>query len=189
MCPLDGRKAERLDWLGVSFGLTHQLLSFWNKAGYRPVYIRQTANETTGEHSSVFLKERFRWSTLIRSFWFFYRKSFSIEKASCWNLQKPLAKDSTYVEDYSKDFKRRFSSLLAFDFAKFQPGTALQILGWKDDQSGSSNLDLRQHFTAYDLERINLYTKGVVDYHLILDLLPNMIRLISTGQLRVLGLR
>lgn len=78
---------------------------------------------------------------------------------------------------------------MAFDFAKFQPGTALQILGWKDDQKESSNLDLRQHFTAYDLERINLYTKGVVDYHLILDLLPNMIRLISTGQLRVLGLR
>ena len=26
MSPLDGRKAERLDWLGVSFGLTHQLL-------------------------------------------------------------------------------------------------------------------------------------------------------------------
>ena len=177
MCPLDGRKAERLDWLGVSFGLTHQLLSFWNKAGYRPVYIRQTANETTGEHSSVFLKERFAENRRL------------IVLAYCENLKKPLVKESTYVDDYSKDFQRRFSSLLAFDFAKFQPGTALQILGWKDDQKESSNLDLRQHFTAYDLERINLYTKGVVDYHLILDLLPNMIRLISTGQLRVLGLR
>ena len=35
MSSLDERKNERLDWLGVSFGLTHQLLSFWNKSGYK----------------------------------------------------------------------------------------------------------------------------------------------------------
>ena len=40
MCALDGRRAERLDWLGVSFGMTHELLSFWMKAGFKPLYIR-----------------------------------------------------------------------------------------------------------------------------------------------------
>ena len=35
MKPLDQRKNEKLDWLGVSFGLTHHLLSFWNKSGFK----------------------------------------------------------------------------------------------------------------------------------------------------------
>lgn len=63
---LSERRAERLDYLGVSYGLTAQLLRlaffsmksrtlnilktnsffilnrFWKKAGYSPVYLRQT---------------------------------------------------------------------------------------------------------------------------------------------------
>ena len=39
---------------------------------------------------------------------------------------------------------------------------ALQILNWRDGNE-KSGLDLKQHFNAYDLERVNLYTKGVVD--------------------------
>ena len=35
MKALDQRKNEKLDWLGVSFGLTHHLLSFWNKSGFK----------------------------------------------------------------------------------------------------------------------------------------------------------
>ena len=35
MSPLDERKNEKLEWLGVSFGLTQELLSFWNKTGFR----------------------------------------------------------------------------------------------------------------------------------------------------------
>ena len=35
MHSLEERKAELLDWVGVSFGLTAQLLSFWNKCGYK----------------------------------------------------------------------------------------------------------------------------------------------------------
>ena len=65
---------------------------------------------------------------------------------------------------------------------------ALQILNWRDGNE-KSGLDLKQHFSAYDLERINLYTKGVVDYHLIIDVLPSLIRLIATGQINVTGLR
>jgi N-acetyltransferase 10 len=54
---LNERKAERLAYLSVSFGLTSDLLRFWKKLGFLPVYLRQTANELTGEHSCIILKE------------------------------------------------------------------------------------------------------------------------------------
>ena len=54
---LSERKAERLQYLGVSFGLTSDLLRFWKKIGYVPVYLRQTPNDLTGEHSCIVLKE------------------------------------------------------------------------------------------------------------------------------------
>lgn len=53
---LSERRPEPLDYLGVSYGLTPQLLRFWKRAGYVPLYLRQTANDLTGEHSCVMLK-------------------------------------------------------------------------------------------------------------------------------------
>lgn len=40
---LSERKAENLDYLGVSFGLTSELYRFWKKSGFAPVYLRQTS--------------------------------------------------------------------------------------------------------------------------------------------------
>jgi N-acetyltransferase 10 len=54
---LNERRAEKLSYLGVSFGLTSDLLRFWKKLGFLPVYLRQTANDLTGEHSCIVLKE------------------------------------------------------------------------------------------------------------------------------------
>ena len=42
------RAPERLQYLGASFGLTHPLLTFWRRAGYQPLYLRQTASDVTG---------------------------------------------------------------------------------------------------------------------------------------------
>lgn len=56
---LSERRPERLDYLGVSFGLTRDLLGFWKQAGYVPMYVRQTANDLTGEHTCVMLKKLF----------------------------------------------------------------------------------------------------------------------------------
>lgn len=53
---LSERRPEPLDYLGVSYGLTPQLLRFWKRAGYVPLYLRQTTQEITGEHSCVMLK-------------------------------------------------------------------------------------------------------------------------------------
>lgn len=50
---LQDRKPERLHYLGVSYGLTQQLFNFWRKAGFQPLYVRQSASDTTGEHTIV----------------------------------------------------------------------------------------------------------------------------------------
>ena len=45
---LSDRPAERLHYLGTSFGLTQQLYSFWRRSAFRPVYLRQTPSDVTG---------------------------------------------------------------------------------------------------------------------------------------------
>ena len=47
----------RLDWLGTSCGLTSELNKFWClRAGMKLLYLRQTVNDVTGEHSAIFVK-------------------------------------------------------------------------------------------------------------------------------------
>merc|ERR1719369_1470861 len=53
---LGERPPEQLQYLGVSFGLTSNLLRFWKKAGFAPTYLRQTKNDLTGEHTTIMLK-------------------------------------------------------------------------------------------------------------------------------------
>lgn len=53
---LNDRQPESINYLGVSFGLTPALLKFWKRLGYLPIYVRQTENELTGEHTAVMLR-------------------------------------------------------------------------------------------------------------------------------------
>lgn len=43
--------------LGVSFGLNLPLLKFWKRAGFVPVYLRQSVCDITGEHTCIMLKD------------------------------------------------------------------------------------------------------------------------------------
>ena len=45
---LGDRPPESLHYLGTSFGLTQNLLNFWRKSGFAPVYLRQNASDITG---------------------------------------------------------------------------------------------------------------------------------------------
>jgi N-acetyltransferase 10 len=60
MPPLLQRLSEvqppALDYLGVSYGLTPSLLKFWKRAGYIPLYVRQTPSDLTGEFTCVMLR-------------------------------------------------------------------------------------------------------------------------------------
>lgn len=161
---LSERRAERLDYLGVSYGLTAQLLKFWKKAGYTPVYLRQTPNDLTGEHSCVMLKE----------------------------LNTDENPDqSQWLTAFWKDFRRRFLSLMSYQFSNFPPSLALSILQnkkAKEETSILSSPELALHFTPYDLKRLELYSRSMVDYHLIMDLIPSVARIFYLRQLGDLSL-
>ncbi|XP_040894822.1 RNA cytidine acetyltransferase [Toxotes jaculatrix] len=156
---LSERRAERLDYLGVSYGLTAQLLKFWKKAGYTPVYLRQTPNDLTGEHSCVMLKELNTDETPEQSQW---------------------------LSAFWKDFRRRFLSLLSYQFSSFHPSLSLSILqNKKSKEEGTilSSSELAAHFSPYDLKRLELYSRSMVDYHLIMDLIPAVARIFFLKQL------
>ncbi|CAN1140744.1 RNA cytidine acetyltransferase 2, partial [Linum perenne] len=50
------RRAEKLHYLGVSFGLTLDLLRFWRKHKFAPFYIGQIPSAITGEHTCMIIK-------------------------------------------------------------------------------------------------------------------------------------
>ncbi|XP_076664130.1 RNA cytidine acetyltransferase l(1)G0020 [Andrena cerasifolii] len=148
---LSERHPESLDYIGVSFGITEQLLKFWKRANFLPVYLRQTANDITGEHSCIML----------------YKVNSDQEEVR-------------WLQEYWNDFRRRFVSLLSFSFNTYSSSLALGILINKTIKPETTTLakhTLDAYFTSYDLKRLAMYSNNMADYHLIMDLLPSLARL------------
>lgn len=97
---LEERKAEQLDYLGVSFGLTLNLLKFWKKAGFAPVYVRQTTNDLTGEHTTIMLKA----------------------------LGDEDDEQVNWMADFFTEFRQRLTNLLSYQFKVFSPHLALSLM-------------------------------------------------------------
>ncbi|XP_011312342.1 N-acetyltransferase 10 [Fopius arisanus] len=153
---LNERRPERLDYLGVSFGLTERLLKFWKRSGFVPVYLRQTTNDITGEHSCIMISK----------------------------INSEEGQDFEWLEAFWKDFRRRFISLLSYGFSSYSPALALGLLSNKSFQGETTIIKkdmLDVYFTPYDLKRLEGYSKNMVDYHLIMDLLPALSRLYFLG--------
>ena len=172
---LTERQAERLDYLGVSFGATEQLVKFWRKSGYVPVYLRQTANDLTGEHSCIMLK------TLS-----------DVEFEDLDEDGEETGKDQPgWLREFWLDFRRRFVSLLGMAFRKFTPKMSLTVLGEGTkmkivltvEKKILSKRELESYLSAYDVKRLEMYSKNLTDYHLILDLLPTVGRLYFLGMM------
>ncbi|KRY23686.1 Trehalase, partial [Trichinella patagoniensis] len=157
------RSAERLDWIGVSYGLTETLQRFWARSQFFPVYIRQIANELTGEYSCIMLKT--------------------------------LNTDQPWLIAYWTDFRRRFISLLSNPFSHFPAPLALGILAKPNLQilnaqaaTETTPLDRKElavYFTNHDLKRIEMYSRNLIDHHLIVDLVPSIGKLYFLGKLNI----
>lgn len=48
-----------------------------------------------------------------------------------------------------------------------------------------SQSELLMYFTTYDIQRLELYSSNMVDYHLIVDLLPELSRLFFTERINI----
>ncbi|EPQ51169.1 DUF699-domain-containing protein [Gloeophyllum trabeum ATCC 11539] len=154
---LTERKPEKLDYLGVSYGLTPQLLRFWKRAGYIPLYIRQTQSELTGEHTCVMVR----------------------------GLNSSADDELGWLGEFAKDFRRRFLTLLSYKFREFGAVMALSVLEganagvkYAEEQSRPlTSTELSFLFSPFDLKRLESYANNMLDYHVILDLLPTVAQL------------
>ncbi|KAG8728752.1 hypothetical protein FRC12_021522, partial [Ceratobasidium sp. 428] len=160
---LSQRKPEMLDYIGVSYGLSQNLLRFWKRAGYCPLYLRQTSSDLTGENSCVMLK----------------------------NLGEIQEGEENWMGAFAQDFRRRFLSLLSFQFREFGSVTALSVLeavSNTEQRSGRSAQEITLQelnflLTPFDLKRLESYANSLIDYHVILDLLPTLATLYFTRRL------
>jgi N-acetyltransferase 10 len=188
---LEDRPCERLHWLGVSFGLTDQLLNFWSRKGFKVVYLRQTPNDLTGEHSTIMLREM-----------------------DCSDVEE--APEAGWLLAYVRDYRRRLISLMSYAFRALPTALALTLLDpdreltssadrVKEQQQQpaavasmklredltSSPLTVRElltaHMSQHDLQRLELYSRNMVDHHMILDLLPTLAKLLFSGRLKSLA--
>ena len=158
---LSERRPDPLDYLGVSYGLTNQLHKFWKRSSFSPVYLRQTANDLTGEHTCVMLR--------------------------------PLTSgnDTSWLSAYSLDFHKRFLTLLSYQFRSFPSIQSLSISESATQKSShilsSSPLtkaDLDAAFSPFDLKRLESYANNMLDYHVILDMMPQIAQFFFTGRMR-----
>lgn len=166
---LSDRKPVLLDWLGVSFGMTATLHVFWRRLGMLPVYLRQTSNETTGEHTAIMLQR----------------------------LDSSQS-DAHWLTAFHRDFCRRFSNLLGYQFRTYPTSLSLDIIKITD---GDSPVEVRgkeeekkklctvviNDISLYDLKRLESYANNMVDYHLIMDLVPTIARHYFLGLLNRLN--
>ena len=163
---LSERTPDQLDYLGVSYGLTQSLHKFWKRASFAPVYLRQTTNELTGEHSCIMLRP----------------------------LSTSAATDSSWLGAYALDFQKRFLTLLSYQFRTFPSVQALSISesasrAAPDTATLPSTKPLTKYeldslFSPFDLARLDSYANNMLDYHVIIDLMPSIALLFFTGRLK-----
>ncbi|CAD7960202.1 unnamed protein product [Amoebophrya sp. A25] len=190
------RPVFSLDWLGTSFGVTLGLFEFWRKLGFSPVYVRQTSNDITGEHSAILLR--------------------TMQPTSENNMQlvssgSGKATSATWLREFGTDFRSRMLRLLrSQQLSKWPINVALSVVGQPQGGSSSSSstssssspIKAAQEqesisnplvamirrcvlplMTRHDLHRIELFANKRAEAPLIMDLLAPLASLYFEGRL------
>lgn len=101
--------------------------------------------------------------------------------------------DNAWLGAFARDFHKRFLSLLSYQFRAFPSVLALSIIesanaGAKLDTSYTPEplmkSELDGSFSPFDLKRLDSYANNMLDYHVILDMIPPIAHLYFTGRLK-----
>ncbi|KAG5041233.1 hypothetical protein AAZX31_05G172800 [Glycine max] len=165
------RQPEKLHYIGVSFGLTLDLLRFWRKHKFAPFYIGQIPNTVTGEHTCMILKP-----------------------LNNDEIEADGSNQLGFFSPFYQDFRQRFAKLLASTFRGMEYKLALSIIDPKinfkcqDPTETSSDKCLqsvRGYLSPHDMKRLEAYVDNLADFHLILDLVPTLAHLYFQEKLPV----
>jgi N-acetyltransferase 10 len=209
LTPIAERPAELLHWFGTSFGLTTPLLTFWSRKGFKVCYLRQTRNELTGEHSAICLRElepipalsasRSKGKALMDSGpaegWLgafvkdYRRRLISLMSYSFSTMEAPLA--ITLLDPDRKLTSSSTSAVADADDVTPKPSAArgaptgadAAALGEAVFRPVTAQELLSVHLSHHDMQRLELYSRNMVDHHMILDALPILTSLLFQGRM------
>ena len=177
---LEDIKPPFIYYLGTSFGLTNTLYNFWQKNGYKPLYIAMNSNSITGEHSCIMIKPLNEGNIKLLT-----------EDINTNNNNQKIK----WFIPFSVDFKHRLTSLLSFNFNKLNIKLCLSILephittstandddnGNEDDIAGNKKdmkkSEIELFLTKFDFKRMELYSRNMTNYNMIIDLIPTIANL------------
>ncbi|KAJ4715525.1 RNA cytidine acetyltransferase [Melia azedarach] len=169
---LHDQRPEKLNYIGVSFGLTLDLFRFWSKHKFAPFYISQNANAVTGEHTCMVLKP-------------LHSEDIEVNDSDEWGFFGP----------FYRDFKQRFFWLLTrHKLQKMDYKLIMSILDPKinfterDPMQDDSDKYLKSCtgvFSANDILRLKDYTNGLIEHYAIIDLVPRLAHLFFQEKLPV----
>ncbi|KAL0478988.1 N-acetyltransferase [Acrasis kona] len=160
---LDEREPEPIQYLGVSYGMTSKLFSFWKRLSFKPLYVRLSHNDLTGEHTCVMLR----------------------------SLSNTQHATRHWLDEFHHDFKKRFLNLLGYEFREFHPELTLGLLDYQQSSSTNGNgagnslnvMSMDDMLSTFDLKRLNSYSNNLVDYHVVMDILPILARWFFTNKI------
>jgi N-acetyltransferase 10 len=192
-------RPPRLHYLGVSYGLTQPLYNFWSRAGYLPLYVRQTASDVTGEHTVVMVRPlEHRGIAPSGGGQAAAAAAGTVAAAAASSSSWSSAPAAAWLAPFVDDFRSRFASLLSGPFRLMPPALALSVLdprltfsdaeaaaaverdsgggGGGGGGSGGAHVSRGDGgpLTPHDLRRLHAYASNLADYHLVADLLPSL---------------
>lgn len=148
--PVTNAVPDDVQYIGSTFGMTKNLIRFWKKAGFTPVYLSDKKNVITGEHSVTVLRK------------------LAIEDSESW------------MNSLSERFKIQIYRKLPTVLKDLPPTTAEELLFQVYPKERENFLEKEEiktkvdtdRVTDDDISRLHKWVKGTSDIYNIIDIIP-----------------
>lgn len=143
--PLSKTKREPVEYIGTSFGATNELVNFWKKNRFTPIYLRQAQSKITGENSLIMLRG-----------------------------------NTDFIQNLHVQHQIRFIKLLSSSFKHLKLTLCLTLFYYKGMQP--IKLQYKTEFTEMERNRLEAFSKGLVEIGVVYELIHQFALLFFMGQ-------